>query len=222
MKPMWYLACVGIALTCLASPGCDQKAPEVQLDAGYFRGSQYRNDYLGMSLTLPETWVIQDEEARRQLKRSGQDLVAGDNKNLQAAFEESQSRSHSLFMVFQYPLGSPVLCNASIVSGAEDVTQSPGIRNGADFLFHMRRYIESSQMQFTFGDEVRRETLDGVEFHVQTMELVLPDITVQQEVYATVRRGYAVTLVLSFGDEEQKDALHGILQTLSFSPSSEQ
>ncbi len=217
MRSAWHLACVGIVLGYLSLPGCAKKASE-RIDAGYFEGAQYRNDYFGMTLSFPETWTIQDPRTQRELRRMGENLVAGDDKNLQATLKAGEAQSLPLFMVFQHPLGSPVLCNANITCVAERVAHAPGIRSGADYLFHARRLLEAGQMKYTFGSDLRSETLAGAEFHVLPMELAAPGVAIKQEMYATIRKDYALLLTITFSTEEERLAVRGILNTLAFSP----
>lgn len=195
--------------------GCGKKASS-QIDPGRFEGPVYHNDYLGFAITLASDWSIQDQQMTQQMIRTGEKIIAGNDENLQAALEASESRNLNLFMAFKYPYGSPVPYNPSINAVAESVSHAPGIKTGADYLFHARRLLESGQVKFSFPREVYAEKLAGADFHVMTAETNVPPApSVKQEYYATVRKGYVLLLILSYSTEQEKADLRSILGTMT-------
>jgi len=196
--------------------GCAKKNVE-RIDGGKVEGSLYRNEYLGFRLRIPSDWSVQDRKTQEEERQRGEKILSGDNKNMQAMFEGGATRTVNLVTVFKYPPGSPVSFNPSIAGVAESVADAPGVRTGGDYLFHYRRILEASQVKFSFTRDVYTETIGGAEFHVLTTETsALPMIVVKQEHYATVRRGYAVLLVLSFTTDEERKALRDVLDTATF------
>jgi hypothetical protein len=208
-----------IAVSCMLAPlGCAKKAPE-KIDAGSFEGPVYSNKYLGFTLTIPSDWSIQDQQTQKQLMHQGVDIVAGDNKNMQAAMRASEVRTVSLLTVFKYTRGAPVSYNPGIVGTAELVSHLPGIRTGGDYLFHARRLLEAGQVKYSFPREREVQTIGGAEFHVLPAEVILsPQIVVKQELCATIRKGYAVLLILSYATEEERNELRQVLNTTTFTP----
>lgn len=208
-------------LCALAGGGCS-KRPSEQMGGGRFEGPRYYHDYLGLTITFPSDWSIQDPQTTRQMARTGEQMIAGDNENMQAALQAGESRTVNLFAVFKHPRGSPVLCNSNICGVAENISHAPGIRTGGDYLFHVRRLLEAGQMKFSFPREVYAETVAGVEFHVMTTELDVPPMKVKQEYFATVRAEYVLLLILSFSSDEERAELRNILDTLTFTAPSQQ
>jgi hypothetical protein len=203
---------------CVLAGGCGKKPPE-QMNSGRFEGSVYHNDYLGMTITIPSEWTIQDLKTTQQIARTGERMIAGSNENMRATMEARQSQTTNLFNVFKHAPGSPVPYNPSIYAVAEDISLFPGIKTGGDYLYHARRLLESGQMEFSFPRDVAIETLAGVEFHVMNVEMkVPPSGKVMQEYFATVRKGYAVVLILSFTNEQERAELRNVLNTATFAP----
>ncbi len=202
-----------IMLTCI---GCGKKASD-EIDFGTFEESLYRNKYFAMAITIPSDWSIQDNQAKQQLMHTGQKMIAGDDKNFQAALNASELQSVNLFAVFKHPLGTPVPYNQNISCVAERVSHMPGIRTGKDYHFHVKKLLESGQMKFSFPKEVYSELLSGVEFHVMSVELALGGMTVKQEYYVTIMKGYALVFIISFTTDEERNMLTNILKTLTFS-----
>lgn len=207
-----------IGLCVLADAGCGKKAPE-QMDAGRFEGPVYHNDYLGMTITIPSGWSVQDSQTAKERMRTGSKIMAGSNENMQATLAANESRTVNLVTATRYPEGTPVAFNPRIQCIAEGVSHLPGIKTGGDYLFHAKRWLEAGQMKFSFPREVYTETLAGVEFHVLPAELPLMPTTVMKNEYlAAVRKGYTLLLILSYSTEQEKAELRGILDTLTLAP----
>lgn len=209
-------ACLCIVIgICVLAGGCRNETAE-QIDDGRFEGPVYHNDYLGLEITIPTDWTLQDRQTAQQMVRTGGRLIAGGNENMRAAMEASESRTIHLFTAFQHPYGSPVPYNPSFYAVAENISHAPGIRTGGDYLFHARRLLQSGQMTFSFPREIYTETRAGVEFHVMEAELNVPPATVRQEYFAAIRRGYVLLMILSFSTDEERAVLRDILATLQF------
>ena len=92
----------------------------------------------------------------------------------------------------------------------------PGIKRGKDYHFHAKTLLESSPLAIQFPKEIFSQTIDGVEFDVMYTETSLPTGTVKQEQYATIIKGYALVLIISYTTEEEKSSLKGILGSVTF------
>ncbi|MGE5296038.1 MAG: hypothetical protein ACM3VT_14535 [Solirubrobacterales bacterium] len=213
---------IGLVLSVWAGGGCGKKAGS-QMDTGRFEGSVYRNDYLALTVTLPADWHVQDQQSVKDSFETGEKVMAGSNDNMRAALQAASSKTFNLVTVFKYPMGSPVAYNPQFNCVAEGVSHLPGIQTGGDYLFHVRRLLESGQMKFTFPREVYIETLSGVEFHVLTAQLALmPTKIVTNEYIATVRKGYTLLFILSYTTDEERTELRNILSTISLAPLAKQ
>jgi hypothetical protein len=195
--------------------GCGKKASD-EIDFGTFNNSVYKNNYFGLSVAIPSDWSMQDQDAQRRLMKLGGKLVSGDDKNLQAAIKASELKEVNLFAVFKYPQGSPVTFNPSILSIAENVRQLPGIKRGKDYHFQARKVLESGQMQMSFPKEIYTQQLGGVDFDVMETEMHIRRLVVKQKYYATIMKGYALTLVVSFTTDEELASLQKVLDAMTF------
>ena len=216
---------IAAGLCVLVPLGCAKKTPEQaretveQIDGGTFEESMYRNKYLGFRLWIPPDWSIQDQQVQKQITATGVQIVAGDNKNMQAVLRAGEAQTINLLMAFKHPPGAPVAFNAVIACVAAPVSHLPGIRTGGDYLFHTRRLLEAGQLKYSFPREVHVETVGGVEVYVMPTEIALsPQIVVEQYHYATIRKGYALTLILSYATKEDGSELHHMLETMAFAP----
>ena len=92
----------------------------------------------------------------------------------------------------------------------------PGIRRGSDFHFHGRKLLESSPLDITFPKDVFSERINGVEFDVLYTETRLPTTIVKQKQYATIVKGYALLLAISYTTEQEESSLKEILNSATF------
>lgn len=215
MKHMKLLAIVMLTACFIFSSGCREKASE-EVDRGAFAGSVYRNNYFGMTITMPSDWSIQDSKSMQTIKDLGKKVINEDDKNLKAVMEASEHQTVSLFAVFQQPLGSPVPFNPNLMCMAERVRHMPGIKRGKDYHFHTRKLLESSQMNVKFPGEIYTETFGGVEFDVLYSETSFDTMLVKQKQHGTVMKGYVLLIVSTFANDDQEATLDEIVKTLTF------
>jgi len=195
--------------------GCEKKASE-EIDFGTINNSVYKNNYFGMTATLPSDWSIQSQEAQKRTLKTGGKLLAGDDKNLNAVLKASELRVVNLFAASQYPKGAPVSYNSSIAAVAENVRDLPGIKRGSDYHFHTKQLLQSSSLDLSFPKDIYTQSLGGVDFDVMEVEIHVRGITVRQKYYAAVMKGYAVSIIISFTTSEDEASLQKILDTVKF------
>ncbi len=197
------------------SSGCRRDAAQ-EIDFGTVTNGLYQNKYFGLTVALPPDWSIQDLESRLEMMEIGGDIVIGDDQNLRAAVDASKLTTVSLFTAFKHALGSPVLYNPNIVCVAERVRHMPGIREGRDYLFHTRKFLESSQVQVSFPHEITTASMGGQSFDVMQTEMPLGGMTIHQKYYSTIMDGYALNFIISFTTKEEELALRNILDSIEF------
>jgi len=198
--------------------GCDaaNKSPRGELDFGTISGSTYSNKYFGLTITLPNGWATQDHEAQRKLMKHGTEMIAGDDKNLQALAKASELQTVNLLAAFAHPVGAPVAFNPSIACLAERLDKFPGIKRGSDYLFHVRKAMEAGQIKVIFPKDVWSERLGGREFDVMPLEITVGATTVRQRYYALVHKGYALGCITSASTNDQELQLKPVMESVTF------
>jgi len=136
MKQTSLLLILPIAMIMVVA-GCSEQSSD-EIDFGTIKHSVYQNEYFGLSVPLPPEWIAQDQNARRKLQESGGTMLAGDNKDLQAAVKASEMTTVNLLTVFKHPLDKPVPFNPNIICVAERVDHIPEIKKGTDYLMHTK------------------------------------------------------------------------------------
>jgi hypothetical protein len=197
------------------SPGCGRKATD-EIDFGTINKSVYQNHYFGLTVALPPEWSVQDQETRQKMMELGGKMVAGDDKNLNAAVKASEMTTVNLFAAFKHPVGTPVPYNPNIMCLAERVRHMPGIKEGKDYLFHAKRMLESSHMQVSFPKEMSAESMGGQQFGVMHTEMSMAGEAIRQKYYAAIIKDYALVFIVSFTTEEDELSLEKTLKTVEF------
>lgn len=195
--------------------GCSKKATD-EIDFGTIENHVYHNQYFAMSIKLPEAWSTQDLESRRQIMDTGGQMIAGEDKNLQAAVKAAELTTVYMVSVSKHPVGAPVDSNPSLQCLAEKVRHMPGIVTGKDYLFHVKKVLESSQMQVAFIDETSNETIGGQNFDLLETEMFMAGQQIRQKMYATILNGYALLFVGTYSNEDEWLELRPIFESIIF------
>jgi hypothetical protein len=209
------LRCAQIIVLTLVLAGCEKKASD-EIDFGTINNSIYKNNYFGMTVTLPSDWSIQSQEVQKRNLNTGEKILAGDDKNLGAVMKVSELKVVNLFSASKYPKGSPVPYNPSIISLAENVRDLPGIKRGSDYHFHAKQLLQSGSLDVSFPKDIYTQSLGGIDFDIMEAEIHVRGIVVRQKYYATIMKGYAVSIIISFTTDEDEASLQKIVDTLKF------
>jgi hypothetical protein len=213
---MKILNAAWVAVFVIALAGCGGMKTAGKPDSGTVTNGNYSNVYFGMTMSLPKDWHVQDQKSAQDMMKRGGKVIAGDNKEISAAVDSIDQTTVNLFTVFEKEVGAPVLFNPSIVAIAENVSQTPGIKTGNDYLFHAKKLLQQGQLKFKFTKEPYPATLGGKTFDVMEMELAAGQALIKQKYYVAVVNGYALSLVQSHIDDEQLKPLDASFQTIQF------
>jgi hypothetical protein len=203
----------------VATPGAASTATPAggsvaaKIGAGQLSGHTYTHGHFKLSVEIPDDWYIQNKAETDQLAQQGAAVMKQD-AGTQAMVQAAKQRTLTLLSAFRHPPGTPVPFNASFIITVEDVSLLPGIKSGEDYL----KILEKSLSALTFKMEV--EPIDSgfkIGAHAASrlrVHMHVGDRQVEQEYYGTRDGDYALIVILSYGDEEQGETLHAILDSL--------
>lgn len=212
MMQIKHLIGVAGVLALLAAAGCAKSQPK--LDFGAVEGSVYRNAYFGLELNIPANWNIQDSEQKKAMMAQGGKLMAGNDKTLQAVYDASALNTVILLSAFKHPVGAAVDSNPNVTLIAEKIAHAPGIRRGSDYLFHARKGMESGQVSMSVRNDVYEKKAGDTTFDVMDVDLKIGKKTVKQMYYATILKGYALSIIISYSSPGELKELEAVLSTL--------
>lgn len=180
-------------------------------DPGRVEGRRYTNDSFRISLSVPEGWVVQDQQQSRVMLEMGKDAIfANADEKKKAAAEAGLARTAILFSASKLPPGSTAGFNAGTALVAERVPTAV-VRTGADYFQMMQRVTQGSPVRMEVQGPLRVERIGGASFTAADIRLTAPTGVAQQKYYVRVADGYALCLIYSYVDEADLPALKAIL-----------
>ncbi len=206
------------AISCLVlSTGCARPTPaERAFDEGHVNGNQYKNDYFQFTMDLPQQWVLQNKEQTTALMEKGAEHIARDQDQERQMRKAAHVGTAYLVTLFRYEMGSPVPFNPSFLVVAENMNALPGVKKGRDYLFHARKMLESTALDYSYGGPLRGEMVGGVGFDGMGMVLHSNGTEVYQDYYATIKDGFALSIVMTYPDSATADTLRRIMSGIRF------
>ena len=201
----------------IIATSCKTQDKPADFDYGRVENNHYVNHFFECEITLPEDWVIQTKEQVENLSKTGKDLIAGDDANMKAVVKASEVNVANLLAVYQFEVGSSVEYNPSIMLIAENVKNSPGIKNGSDYLFQARKMLGQSQIKYDHLDEqFAKEAINGTDFYKMNAEIHLRDLDIKQIYYSTVLKRFTFNMIISFINDQQKQDLLKAINSTKF------
>ena len=177
-------------------------------------GVTYINDYLGLQVSKPEGWYAQSPEETMKMSQGGANTIAGDDRSLKAMLDASLKSSLPLFGFFDAPPGTPGKNVISMVGMAENIAALPGIKNGCDYLSHVRTLLKSGAPQFSISESCSQQTINGSQLGMIVATTQAGKFTVTQKYLACVKGEHAIGVVGSSFDAPGAAKIDAALQTL--------
>ena len=183
-------------------------ASESSLEPGAVLNGAYRNKSLALTCKIPEGWVLRTEEmnAREEDGDAAKDSPQGGQRG-------TEEHGRVLLAAFSRPpdaRGEEI--NSSILIAAEPVSGYPGLTDAGQYFGPL---TEVAKAQGFEADE------EPYEFAIGTKKLVRGDFhrdvgtrVMRQSTLAFLARGYAVSITVIGGTEEEVEAL---VEGVSFS-----
>jgi len=202
-------------LTLITLSGCNSN--KKIFDYGLVKNDIYYNSFFGLEVHLPSNWSIRTKEQLQNLAESGKNLLAGDDKNMKTIVNAVDVDNAILLGVSEYEVGAAVKYNPSLMLSVENLKNSPGVKTGSDYLYHCRKLLKQSQIQYDYIDEeFKKEVIGNQDFYLMNASINIMELNVNQIYYATIRNNFCLTVIISFIDDEQKDDLDRIVKSMKF------
>ncbi|CAH1224228.1 hypothetical protein PAECIP111893_05103 [Paenibacillus plantiphilus] len=198
-----------IMLVIATACSSNESSKEKEVDLGKVESGTYTNEYFGISLKLPEAWIVQDAETINELNEAGKEVIAGDDEEKKKDLDIAEQKTLNLLTISKEPLGSDE-ANPNLFILAEKVSLLQGIKTSGDYLAALQKMLTDSQLPYTFG-ESSTVKIGGKEFEVIEATLDAGEIVVSQKYYSALVDGYALSLAATYFDEASKAEMDKII-----------
>ena len=178
------------------------------------RGNIYKNDFFSMRVQFDPSWAIQGRKEMASLTNAGKDMLSGDDKKLNEALDASLVNVAELFMVFKFEPGSIAEFNPSFLVNAENLKMFPSVRDPKDYLSQAKKLFKNAKMNFAYRQDDYNIKIGGVDF--VCMELENLNYGIYQDYFVTIRNGFALALIVSYANENDKNELYDIIDNVNF------
>jgi hypothetical protein len=202
--------CFCLVMTAATLAPAQEPKPTQALDQGVLDVCNYTNKYFGLSVSMPENWVIVSAPRRAEIVEESRKMLTGDQAK-KDQIEDSFQRSTVLLSLTKLPAGEPH--NASFMLIAERVPL-PTVKTGADVIRLMKNAMQGTNVNIQFLGEVKTENIGGAEFSSVTLKNVSPLGTYMQKVYVTVKNGYGIQFFYTYLDDADLAALDTMIKTI--------
>ncbi|WP_058486535.1 hypothetical protein [Defluviitalea phaphyphila] len=196
--------------------GCGKKEKEITL--GTFENNKYSNDYFGFTMEFPEDWHIATDEEREALMAATAEIVSKVDEDLAEDIDLASQETLYLALAYKYPpleytggFNPNISCKANNLGLIDSVI----IKTGKDYLEYSKEALEETDLGYKIGD-ISTEKIGDTDFYVLDVSLESPVITVYQKYYVKIIDKYALSYLLTYSSEEEKNELTDILNTVSF------
>ncbi|HZG53850.1 MAG TPA: hypothetical protein VEZ40_17230, partial [Pyrinomonadaceae bacterium] len=85
-----------------------------------------------------------------------------------------------------------------------------------EYMGQARRLLESSAMPVQVAAGMRSETIGGMEFAVIDVSSEQASGTIKQHYYATLKQGYALFFISTYGGDLSEKAVEDVLKSVKF------
>ena len=195
-----------------------EKVAKESFDYGKVENNVYSNKFFNFKMNVPEKWQIQSKQQTKEILKSGEKVVAGDDKTMQAVIEASKINTANLLVVFKHKVGAAVDYNPSFSVIAENLKAAPGVETGNDYLFHTKKLLKRSKVNFSYVSETfEKENVGGVDFYKMEVHVNYAGLTIKQIYYSTVIKRFALSVIISYINDKQKEKLNGVISSIKFS-----
>lgn len=191
----------------------EKNLPE-NFDFGKAENGIYTNNYFRMQIKYNPDWIVQSKEQTQNLIEVGGKVVSGNNRMLQAAVEASKVNTAFLLSIFKFEVGSAVDFNPSFIAIAENTKKFPGIKNGKDYLFHTKKALKQTALDYQFTKEAYHKRIGNSNFYAMESKPIVPGQDITQEYMTTVTKGFSLTFIISYSNEDEKAELYQMISDL--------
>jgi len=205
-----------VLLSLVLLSSCSDNSTPIPSD-GNFNRSVYENSFFQFEIELPDGWYIASKEMMDAVTGAGSEEAVGDDKNEKADFKAAQKKFYNLFQVFRSQPGAPAeTYNNNISCVAEIVSHLPGITSGKDYIYHLKKLLQSGRVSIIFDKDIPKLNFGGNDFYRLNTSISLTGYKIHQEYFVTLINGYILAFITNYSGSEQHGTIDNCINSLHF------
>lgn len=200
----------------LVVTGCSEK-PGPSPITFQKKGNLYENAYFNFSVQKPDGWYSRD--AKESIFLQNHKLIPTENINeaeMNKFVHEAMSKTLPLFSFFEFRHGSKIQINPSALSVAQNMKNFPGAKNACDYLQYVMSVLNKGELRYLFDPKCESAMINGREYSLVKAYSKVGNDKVYQTYYATIAGEHAISIILTYFDEETKKKVESVISSLKF------
>ena len=182
-------------------------------DYGNSKSGIYTNNYFDFEIKFDTSWSVQSQKQLNGIVEQGKKMLK-DNSELEEAIKAAEINTAYLFAIFKHEVGAPVSFNPSLMILAENTKRMTGVKKGKDYLFHAKKNLKQTKLNYTFDQNYGSEKYASYNFDVLTAHLNGYSTPITQEYITSVIGSFTLTIVISYSTSNEKEELHKVLKSM--------
>lgn len=188
-------------------------------DMGEVINHRYQNNFFKLAIPLPDSFHIQSHEETNQLLNLGIEIIGENNEGFKKDLVASSVKNAYLLTAFKYELGlETVDFNPSLIVVAENLQLVPGIQTGKQYLEQTQKLLLDTDLDYSFSGDIVEAQIGHAPFANMTGFFQMGGMTITQDYYTRVEKGFALNIIVSYLEEKDKMEFDNIIQSISYGP----
>lgn len=196
----------------------NEKKTSKKIDSGSWEDNIYTNDFLGLTLTIPEDWYIASEKELKKAINAGEDIMTSGNEDKEDLIKDAVSKTTYLFLISEKDLNKTYESNANIIAMAENMNLLPNVNDVDDYLEALIKGFEVFYNNIPYEDDkpITTKKIGGQEFSILELTANYDNFTINQKYYITQIDDYVLSFTTTAMNEEESEQLDKIMKSISF------
>lgn len=205
---------VGLLLV-LVLFSCNKKANvPMTFDYGSIENGIYDNTFFKFKLPINQEWYVLDNKEANEVYKIGNEVASGEDEFLKKKMTASQINVAKLVTTFRVAPGTNITFNPSLIINAENLNNSPQIKSVNDYLSVAKQLLGKTAMNIEYLEEKDLVKIGSQDFGFLKLENKFNETSILQDYYVTLKKGFAISFIMSYTNEDEKEMLYEMFNEL--------
>ncbi len=173
--------------------------------------TNYTNNFFNFSFDFPKDWHRLNDTEVDASRNAGLEMLKTEKEKINKAFESAAHKEVVIFALTQEK--DETLLGANLIIG---VLKQPGSQITSEMIAVATKNFFLTNSNFKISKDVQEIKLNGTKLSTFTLENAANNQKINQKILVVTRKGYSISLVLSYRNEESLKSLERILDSLKF------